>query len=110
VWAIVQLLVGNDVTLDADGRPTALYEAHGTIHSTCPRNLGGTNEATEFGHDGQCLIKLGCRGPATKAHCEKCWNGIADEAHWCIGVNAPCHGCVERSFPGPESFYERYEI
>ena len=44
-----------------------LYQAAGLIHDNCPRNLGGYNQATDFGQDGRCLINLGCRGPATRA-------------------------------------------
>ncbi len=124
VWAVVQLLLGNPVTLDADGRPSALYNTGFTgaaedaiIHDKCPRNPGktGTVLAEAFGEDGHCLEPLGCRGPFTKARCNGAWNGIGGHApgqahpgHWCIGVNAPCHGCVEKSFPGPQSFSETY--
>ena len=54
--------------------------------------------ATQFGQDGRCLIGLGCRGPATKARCDKSWNGIPGQGTWCIGANAPCHGCAEPAF------------
>jgi hydrogenase small subunit len=124
VWAIVQLLTGSPVTLDADGRPTALYSTghNGApeapiIHDKCPRNPGnfGTPLAINFGEDGHCLENLGCRGPHTKSRCNASWCGIGGHVypqphpgHWCIGVNAPCHGCVEKTFPGPESFYEPY--
>jgi NiFe hydrogenase small subunit HydA len=110
VWAIVQLLLSNPVNLDAFGRPLDLFDVHGFIHDSCPRNQGGANEATDFGQDGKCLIRLGCRGPHTKAKCEKCWNGKEGQGSWCIGVNAQCHGCVEPAFPGPESFFEPYNL
>jgi hydrogenase small subunit len=106
VWAIVQLLVGNPITLGADGRPTALFSSQGTIHDKCPREE--EEEAGRFGLDGQCLKKLGCRGPKTRSRCENCWNGKAGAGHWCIGVNAPCHGCVESTFPGTKSFFTEY--
>ena len=108
VWAVVQLIVGNPITLDEFGRPTALFRDQGFIHDTCPRNLGGGNEAVNFGEDGHCLINLGCRGPFTEAKCHNCWNGKAGQGHWCIGVNAPCQGCVEPTFPGTKSFFEPY--
>jgi hydrogenase small subunit len=120
VWAVVQLLLGNPIQLDEHSRPTALYNrtlaggaAPALVHDKCPRNIyvnpGAPAEATGFTDcDGRCLIQLGCRGPNTKARCEACWNGIAGQGRWCIGVNAPCHGCVEPSFPGPDSFYKRY--
>jgi hydrogenase small subunit len=123
VWAIVQLLLGARPTLDADGRPVALYSTSHTgapeapiIHDKCPRNpSNGTPMANSFGEDGHCLQNLGCRGPYTKSRCNASWNGIAGRtgaqphpAHWCIGKNAPCHGCVEKTFPGPYSFSEPY--
>ncbi|MBI5384132.1 MAG: iron hydrogenase [Verrucomicrobia bacterium] len=124
VWAIVQLLTGTPVTLDEDGRPVDLYSrsfAGGTefpiIHDKCPRNPNntGTPEAQNFGENFHCLVKLGCRGPFTKSRCNAAWNGIGGHlqgtphpGHWCIGVNAPCHGCVEKTFPGPHSFYQPY--
>ncbi len=130
VWALVQLLTGTPVDLDADGRPTALYAkrlsgaaAPALVHDKCPRNNSvnpaAPSEATSFtGCDGRCLIQLGCRGPYTKARCDGCWNVLATDpadppadlwrSNWCIGVNAPCHGCVEKTFPGPQSFFEPY--
>jgi hydrogenase small subunit len=124
VWAVVQLLLGRTIELDADNRPVALYNrdfagatAPSIVHDKCPRNPGshGVPVAAGFGEDGHCLENLGCRGPHTKARCEACWNGIgghgpgqAHPGHWCIGVNAPCHGCVERTFPGTQSFFEHY--
>ncbi len=130
VWAIVQLLTGTPVDLDEDGRPTALYakrlsgaDAPAMIHDKCPRNnlvnTRAPGEANSFTScDGRCLIQLGCRGPHTKARCDGCWNILATDpasppvnrwrSNWCIGVNAPCHGCVEKTFPGPQSFFEPY--
>lgn len=110
-WAIVQLILGNPVPLDEFGRPVALYQAQDTIHHSCPRNtvIPGNTEAASFADcDGKCLINLGCRGPFTTAKCQNCWNGKEDQGHWCIGVNSPCQGCVEPSFPGPNSFFEPY--
>ncbi len=123
VWAIVQLLLGQSPALDADGRPVALYSTSFSgapeapiIHDKCPRNLGpNTQYAVAFGENGHCLFNLGCRGPATKARCNRAWNGVGGRApdqphpgHWCIGINAPCQGCVEKTFPGPQSFFEPY--
>ena len=127
VWAIVQLLTSQPVTLDSDGRPTALYSIGYSgdpedpiIHNKCNRNPGltGTPLANNFGEDGHCLQNIGCRGPFTKSRCRGAWNGIGGNGlvnpndphpgHWCIGVNAPCQGCVEKTFPGPQPFHEFY--
>ncbi len=134
-WAIVQLLLvlngtGSMPELDADGRPVALYAtnlagapATPMIHDKCPRNLlvnpAAPTAAAGFEDcDGRCLEDLGCRGPFTKSRCDGCWNAKASDpadppvarwrSNWCIGVNAPCHGCVEKTFPGPQSFYAPY--
>ena len=122
IWAIVQLLTNTPVDLDADGRPTALYAKNmaGTvtpslIHDKCARNVlvnpSAPALATSFADcNGACLRNLGCRGPVTNARCNGAWNIKAVDpaipatdrfqSNWCIGVNAPCHGCVEKDFPG----------
>lgn len=112
VWPIVQLLTGGPIVLDDVGRPVELYESHGFLHDKCPRNSEVNPSALPladgFSQEGRCVKALGCRGPFTLSHCEKNWNGKAGLGHWCIGANAPCHGCVEPSFPGPQSFYQEY--
>ena len=79
------------------------------------RATQGRRSPFRSGESGHCLQELGCRGPFTKSRCEASWNGIGGHVapgthpgHWCVGVNAPCHGCVEKTFPGPESFSELY--
>ena len=78
VWAIVQLLTGTPVTLDEDGRPTALYSngfdgatpEDPVIHDKCPRNPASRAPlGASFGENGHCLSNLGCRGPSTKSRC-----------------------------------------
>lgn len=94
VWAVVQLLLGNPIPLDANGRPTYFFSS--TVHDLCPRN--GATKATRFGVDNQCLMDLGCRGPATMANCpSQKWN---NKVNWCVDANAPCIGCTEPGFPG----------
>jgi Ni,Fe-hydrogenase I small subunit len=43
-----------------------------------------------------CLLKLGCRGPETRANCPTVkWN---DGTNWPVGAGHPCIGCTGRSF------------
>ena len=101
VWVVAQLLLGNSMPLDSNGRPRSLFRE--TIHDDCPREERG--QATEFGVDNQCLRALGCRGPETRANCRRGrWNG---GVNWCIDANAPCYGCTNPNFPDPQPFYQR---
>jgi len=125
VWAVVELLLGHTIELDADRRPTALYSTGHTgqpeapiIHDKCPRNPGlfGTPVATHFGEDGHCLEALGLPRPVyqgalqrvlvrhRRPHVSRAAPGTLVHR-----INAPCHGCVEKTFPGPQSFYEPYQ-
>ncbi len=91
VWAIVQILLNNSISLDCYRRPTALFGQ--TVHSQCPRN-----------HNPEmCLASRGCRGPGTKANCpSNLWNNWTN---WCVDANAPCYACTEPTFPGTASLY-----
>jgi len=101
VWAVAQLLLGNSISLDSNGRPRSLFRE--TVHDECPREE--TEEASTFGVDKRCLRALGCRGPETRANCPQGrWNG---GANWCIDANAPCLGCTNPNFPDPQPFYQR---
>lgn len=43
-----------------------------------------------------CMFKMGCKGPVTYADCPtRRWNSAVN---WCVGANAPCHGCAEPTF------------
>ena len=115
-WAVVQLVLGNPVTLDADGRPTALYGnkaedpdtlcVHQDPTHGCPRRFGLPTHlgfATAFGQDGYCLEDLGCRGPSTFAPCPNMkWN---NGVNWCVDANGMCIGCVEKGFPGGPFYF-----
>ena len=102
-WAIVQLLMGNTVALDSNGRPTAIYSR--TVHSMCPRREN--DETKTFGVDNRCLKELGCRGPETRCDCPSIkWN---NGVNWCIDANGLCIGCTEPSFPGTNAFYKEFE-
>lgn len=117
-WAVVQLILGNPVTLDINDRPTALYGNNPSdphtlnVHDNCPRNpIHGNTKATTFGQDLLCLEDLGCRGPTTFSDCpSRRWNGYVDSdgnnisTNWCVDCNGLCFGCVEPDFPGGD-FY-----
>jgi hydrogenase small subunit len=98
VWPIVQLMLGNPIATDSNGRPRAIYDK--IIHSVCPNR--NTTRATTFGQLNHCLRSLGCRGPATTAQCPSLkWN---NGVNWCIGAGSPCLGCTEPTFPGTQPF------
>lgn len=110
-WAVVQLILGAPVPLDAYNRPTALFGNetvdHITlnVHENCPRKEGKDSHigfATTFGQDGYCLENLGCRGPVTFSDCpSRRWNkGENGPVNWCVDANAVCLGCVQPNFPG----------
>jgi hydrogenase small subunit len=100
VWAMAQLLLGNNIALDLYGRPTSLYSQK--IHDKCPRK--DNEEAETYGLDLMCLKELGCRGPQTRASClSQLWN---NKVNWCIDANSPCIGCTEPTFPGSNSFHK----
>lgn len=43
-----------------------------------------------------CMFKKGCKGSVTYADCPtRRWNS---GVNWCVGANAPCHGCAEPAF------------
>jgi len=86
--------------LDAQGRP--LF-AHGkTIHDNCERrahfDAGQYVEmwGDEAHRNGECLFKMGCKGPATYNNCPVVrWN---EGTNWPIGCGHPCVGCAEPAF------------
>ena len=99
VWGVVQILTGKAVALDGYGRPSAVFNK--TVHEQCPRL--GTTHARTFAQQDQCLMDLGCRGPATLCNCPVLmWN---NGTSWCAQVNAPCIGCTNPDFPTAKPFY-----
>jgi NiFe hydrogenase small subunit HydA len=86
--------------LDEHGCPKRFYES--TIHENCERKpyfekkeyLLDWNDSE--GIDKFCLLKMGCKGLKAHADCPlRRWNSATS---WCVGVNAPCHGCTEPGF------------
>ena len=93
VWTVAQLLAGNTPSLDSSGRPRELFSRN--VHANCPRR--GRGKARTFGEEGDCLMRLGCKGPRTQGDCpSRKWNS---GTNWCIGANAICLGCTESGFP-----------
>jgi hydrogenase small subunit len=95
-WIIgtLALAIGGTLPeLDSYGRPRMFYPA--VSCENCPRSE--REEASRFGQNGLCLEELGCRGPHTYTDCPiRKWN---NGQGWCVGVNSPCIGCTEPSFP-----------
>lgn len=106
VGAIIDLLAGTSIALDANKRPTKFYPTS-TIHSRCP--FRETDEISRLGTRG-CLRNLGCKGPRTYCDCNsRKWNNPAQGqagVNWCMNSGSPCIGCVEPTFPdGMKPFY-----
>jgi len=96
--------------LDQFRRPLFAYGK--TIHDNCERrahfDAGQYVEAWgDAAHrQGQCLYKMGCKGPATSQNCPVVrWN---EGTNWPIGCGHPCIGCAEPNFWDTMTpFYER---
>ena len=92
-WAVVQILLGKQITLDSYGRPAYLFGS--TIHDQCPRKDAA--KATTYAQQGRCLVNLGCKGPITQGNCPTLkWN---NGVNWCVNANAQCIGCTNPDFP-----------
>ena len=86
--------------LDALRRPLFAYGK--SIHDGCERrahfDAGQYVEAWgDLAHrQGQCLYKMGCKGPVTFQNCPEIgWN---QGTNWPIGCGHPCIGCAEPNF------------
>jgi hydrogenase small subunit len=86
--------------LDALRRPMFAYGK--SIHDGCERrahyDAGQYVEAwgDEAHRKGECLFKMGCKGPVTHQNCPNVrWN---EGTNWPIGCGHPCIGCAEPDF------------
>lgn len=99
---IASLILYNTVELDEKGRPLMFFKD--TNHTNCQRRSYFDNNifAKKLG-DPECMFKLGCRGPMTKAYCPLGkWNS---NHSWPVEANTPCIGCASENFPdGTEPF------
>jgi len=93
---LAHLLMYGEPELDGMGRPVLFYGD--TIHTHCERRSYFDNGifAKKLG-DPECMFKLGCRGPVTRADCPvRKWNGYVN---WPVGADATCIGCAQFGFP-----------
>lgn len=108
VLTLAAVLRGKFPSLDRYGRPRNLY-GRDLHENECPRR--GYYESEEFA-DGfgvkECLFKLGCRGPTTKADCPaRLWNNNS----FCVNAGGPCIGCTQPGFPDEMApFYVEKEL
>lgn len=88
------------ISLDKHGRSKTFFGQ--LIHENCERRP--SFDAGLFLEDWNdvspdmelCMFKMGCKGPVTYADCcVRRWNS---KVNWCVGANAPCHGCAEPTF------------
>jgi len=93
IQTLLDIVLTGVPTLDSRKRPTKYYAKN--VHDTCERREGG--DATAIGQATGCFEHLGCMGVYCKNVCQtmKWNNGVA----WCIGVNHPCIGCANPTFP-----------
>lgn len=101
VGTVLDYLINKRVPeLDRHNRPKMFFGK--LIHENCERRA--SFDAGLFLEDWNddnpdmklCLFKLGCKGPVTYADCPtRRWNS---GVNWCVGANAPCHGCAEPAF------------
>jgi hydrogenase small subunit len=85
-----------------DGLRRPLFAYGKSIHDGCERrahfDAGQYVEAwgDPAHRQGQCLYKMGCKGPVTFQNCpEVGWNS---GTNWPIGCGHPCVGCAEPNF------------
>jgi Ni,Fe-hydrogenase I small subunit len=112
-------------TLDANGRPTAVYSGSlddgATFCTDCGnRSTQGTPQAAQELGEAGCLGGLGCKGPYTVGDCPIRGKNTSDDGmsmNWCVGASGnsgvpgtktgthvgearhPCQGCIDPRFP-----------
>ena len=93
IQSLLDLVLIGKPAIDSSNRPTKYYGKN--IHDTCERREG--SDATAIGKATGCFEHFGCMGVYCKNVCMSMkWNnGVA----WCIGVNHPCIGCANPTFP-----------
>jgi len=91
IQSLLDLILIGKPAIDTYNRPTKYYGT--TIHSVCPREPYEDAQPGKFG----CYEWMGCMGPTCQNVCPSMkWN---NGQAWCIGVNYPCIGCSNPTFP-----------
>jgi NiFe hydrogenase small subunit HydA len=101
IGTILDYLINKKVPeLDQHKRPKKFFGM--LIHENCERRAAFDaglflEDWNDYNPDMKlCLFKMGCKGPVTYADCPiRRWNS---GVNWCVGANAPCHGCAEPAF------------
>ena len=102
---IASIILYKKVEIDEKGRPIMFFKE--TNHANCGRRSYFDNKiyATKLGEK-ECMLKLGCRGPITKAYCPLGrWNS---RTNWPVDNNTPCIGCASEYFPDGTEPFVRY--
>ncbi|MGV8905300.1 MAG: hydrogenase small subunit [Acetobacterium sp.] len=93
IQSLLDLILVGKPAVDANNRPAKYFNQ--TIHETCPRKDQAM--ASQIGATTGCFAALGCMGKSCQNVCESMkWN---NGQAWCIGVNYPCIGCSDPTFP-----------
>ncbi|MDQ7049106.1 MAG: hypothetical protein Q9M92_06000 [Enterobacterales bacterium] len=101
------LIRGLPLELDDLNRPKVYYGI--SVHNGCTRNVSHEFklEDTKLGEDGCLFFNIGCKGPTTRASCNKyLWNEQSSKTR----AGVPCFGCTRPDFPMPEPFYVTEKI
>jgi len=100
VGTVLDYLLNGLPELDKYNRPKMFFGQ--LIHENCERRASFDaglflEDWNDYNPDMKlCLFKMGCKGPVTYADCPtRRWNS---KVNWCVGSNAPCHGCAEPAF------------
>ena len=92
IQTLLDLILIGMPALDSNSRPTKYYA--NTVHNTCPRR---DQDGHGIGASTGCFGSDGCLGYETDNVCSSMyWN---NGQTWCIGVNYPCIGCSNPTFP-----------
>lgn len=104
---LLALTRGDRLPLDEFQQPADWYGTY--VHQGCIRNEYHEYrvEEHEFGGRGCLFFFLGCRGPLTRAPCNKIlWNRRSSKTN----AGMPCVGCTSPGFPQDQAFFRTRTI